>query len=82
MAGEADACLVAPPGGLDRAAGRGGRQGAQLLVDGDTSLSDLQYRAQTMSFRTNAASTTVKSTYLDERILRQLSGGGGGGETK
>jgi len=59
-----------------------GANAAQLLVDGDTSLSDLQYRAQTMSFRTNAASTTVKSTYLDERILRQLSGGGGGGGSK
>lgn len=54
---------------------------AQLLVDGDASLSDLQYRAQTMSFRSNAASTVVKSTYLDERILRQVTGGGGGGET-
>lgn len=52
---------------------------AQMLVDGDASFSDLQYRATTFSFRSGAANTTIRSFYLDDRILAPVNGGGGGG---
>ncbi len=52
---------------------------AQELVDGDMALSDLQYRDRNFSFRTPAASTSIRSTYADESILERLFGGGGGG---
>ncbi len=48
---------------------------AQMLVDGDISLSQLQYRARNFTFRTPAANTRVKTTYSSDSLLQQFPGG-------
>ncbi len=48
---------------------------AQLVADGDISLSDLQYRSRNFTFRTPAANTKVKTSYSSDALLMRFPGG-------